>query len=197
MSKEKEPQGRTRRSNSERIQKAKLFYDYSVQANTWLRDANANISSKLSNLVALQTGILAILFGSTYFVIQQATTSAPSVLVVLLLIASFIVFFIALVTSLFHYRPIEFNFSHPQLLIDGLKSTTYEIALEQIVRSVAKMITSNIKTTNARSSGLQRAMQITCVGFLPLIAVIVILALDLFLSLHSGSGSTTCPSLQF
>jgi hypothetical protein len=177
--------------SSPEIQKRQLFYDYCMQTNNWLRDSNEKINTRFSNILTLDSSVLTILFGLAYFLFQSGTACLPhNTVLAVSLGVSMLFFLVAIAFGVLYYRPTDFDFADPSILIERLKSMSHEKVLGGMAATIAKQVSNNMDVVNERGGKLRWTMTLTAVGF-----VVVFLTASLLIyasllpqscGLHSG-----------
>ncbi|MGA2460315.1 MAG: hypothetical protein ABSF82_02725 [Candidatus Bathyarchaeia archaeon] len=113
--------------------------------------------------------MLTILFGLGYFLFQNRLNLSNygwlTVALPIFFALCLFIFILAIAVGVFYYRPVDFNFADPMVLVDTLKGVPYAITLSRIAATIAKQVSKNREVVNKRGAHLEWVMTLTAIGF--------------------------------
>ena len=134
-------------------QKRQFFYEFAQGAYSGIKDTLSNLDNKINNLFTLNAGLITVVTGLTYFIVQYLLLNGKYSPVLLTPVAFSLFCFVAsVVLGVVAYAPAERGVVEPEELMVELRNETYLRVLSRAAATIsyAARVNSDLATRKSR-----------------------------------------------
>jgi hypothetical protein len=147
--------------------KRTFFYNFAKDSYDNAKETLENIDSKINNLFTLDAGLITVVTGLTYFVIQNLLLTKRYQPILLTPVAiSLTLFVLSVMAGVMAYAPTERSVVDPQELILELKNAKYDTVLSRTAATISYATSKNSDLVNAKAAKVKWMSWLVFLGLL-------------------------------
>jgi len=144
----------------EKLKKARLYLELSVDSAEAIRHANESLSRKIDRIFATASALVPIVAGLGYFILKGGYSNGVFVLMML----SFVFLFIAIGVGLFLHGPGDFRYLDASVIFKKHKGRSLKFLINKSASTLSDINIHNSSVLNSKETGIKLMLVFIFIG---------------------------------